>query len=612
VTTADEGSPLERYVARRGTGDLAGALSAAREACAAEPNAAPPRYALGEAQTALGDDAGAVQAFADALRRAPGWADAWVNLGLALYRQGGMAAAKMAMREALKQAPGHTAATTNLAAFMRITGEAEAAEVMLRDSLSRAPEAVGARLNLAAELLQRGLGGEALALLDAAPAEAASLRAWHLARTSALLQLGRTAAVRAALAALEALGPVPPDLAPLVHLRHMLLAQLEGDAPRAQAAAAQAAAAIPEMGPNAVPEHRIMAHYDLAKFWSEQGDRPAAFAQWQAGHALLRVSQPFFRDRFLAFVEATIASFPAARFAQGPRAGNRDPAPVFITGMPRSGTTLCEQILAAHGQVHGAGERTALGRMADSLGGPLGITALDAAALDAAAADYLAELHALAPDKARIVDKMPGNELNLGLVGLMLPGARIIHCVRDPRDIGLSIWTFRFHGEHPYAHDLGDLGWTIAQRARLTDHWRAVLPNPILTIALHDWVRDFDGTLARVLAHLDLPPDPACARFYEIERDVRTVSREQVRQPVHSKGLGRWRGYAAELAPLIVELDAAGMLAAWDTAATATAAGEGRSVSRRALMTETPSFAVTGSQSWATPRACQPWRALPW
>ncbi len=567
MTTADEGSPLERYVARRRAGDWPGALAAAREACAAAPDAAPPLYALGEAQTALGDDAGAVQGFADALRRAPGWADAWVNLSLALYRRGSTQAAKMAMREALKHAPGHAAATTNLAAFMRITGEAGAAEAMLRDSLAHTPEAVGARLNLAAELLQNSRGAEALALLDGTPLDAAAQQQWQLTRISALLQLGRVAEAREGLAAFEAQGAIAPELAPLFHLRQLLLAQLEGDAPRALEAAGQTAATIEQMGQNAVPEHRIMAHYDLAKFWSERGDRPAAFAQWQAGHALLRVSQPFVRERFLAFIETTMAVFDAACFSRGARAGNDDPAPVFITGMPRSGTTLCEQILAAHGQVHGAGERMALGRMAEALGGPRAIAVLDQAALDAAATRYLAELHDLAPGKARIVDKMPGNELNLGLVGLMLPGARIIHCVRDPRDIGLSIWTFRFHGEHPYAHDLADLGWTIAQRARLMDHWRTVLPNPILTVALHDWVRDFDGTLARVLAHLGLPPDPACARFYDNDREVRTVSRMQVRQPVHAKGLGRWRGYAAELAPLIAELEAAGMLAAWDATA---------------------------------------------
>jgi len=188
------------------------------------------------------------------------------------------------------------------------------------------------------------------------------------------------------------------------------------------------------------------------------------------------------------------------------------------------------------------------------------VAALDPATLDAAAARYLADLKALAPDKARIVDKMPGNELYLGLAGRMLPGARIINCVRDPRDIGLSIWTYRFYGQHPYAHDLADLGWTIGRRARLTDHWRKVLPNPILTVALQDWVEDFDGTLARVLAHLDLPPDANCARFHEFDRDVRTASRHQVRQPVNARGIGRWRPHEAELQPLIGELEAAGLL----------------------------------------------------
>ena len=158
---------------------------------------------------------------------------------------------------------------------------------------------------------------------------------------------------------------------------------------------------------------------------------------------------------------------------------------------------------------------------------------------------------------------MPGNYLFVGLIAAMLPNARIIHCVRDPRDIGLSIFTFRFHGHHPYAHDLADLGWTIVQQERLMAHWKAALPGAILTLPLADWVRDFDATLARVLAHLDLPPDPACARFHERESRVRTVSYAQVRQPVNARGLGRWRHYATELAPLIAELDAGGLLTNW-------------------------------------------------
>jgi tetratricopeptide (TPR) repeat protein len=544
---------LRRCLALRAAGDLAGALAAAREAAMAAPDAPVPYYAQGEICRQLGDDAGAVLAFAAAVQRAPGWADAWVNLGLARYAQGAVWPAKIAMREALRVEPGHAAAASNLGALMRISGEPEA-EAVLRAALARAPGNAGARLNLAAALLHGERGAEALALLEAPSA----LPEWQLARVLALLQLGRAAAARAVLAGMA----VPDALAPLLHWRHVLLAQLEGDGPAALAAARAMEAAIPQMGPDAVPEHRIMAHYDLAQFFSGRGDLASAFAHWGAGHKLLRMSQPFSRAGFLKFIESTIENFDAARFA-GARAGNVDPAPVFIVGMPRSGTSLCEQILAAHGHVHGAGERNALAALAARLGEGL---ALDTPALDAAAAAYLSELHTLAPEKKRIVDKMPGNELHLGLVGLMLPGARIIHCVRDPRDIGFSIWTFRFHGEHPYAHDLADLGWTIAQRERLMAHWRKVLPNPILTVALHDWVRDFDGTLAKVLAHLDLPPDAACARFYESEREVRTVSRAQVRQPVHGRGLGRWRPHAEHLTPLIAALEAAGLLAAWDPA----------------------------------------------
>ena len=176
------------------------------------------------------------------------------------------------------------------------------------------------------------------------------------------------------------------------------------------------------------------------------------------------------------------------------------------------------------------------------------------ATLDAAAAGYLDEMHALAPSKSRVVDKMPANYRYVWLIALLFPGAKIIHCTRDPRDIGLSIFTYRFHGEHGNAHDVGDLGWTIAQQERLMAHWKATLPTPILTVRLADWVEDFDATLARALTFLDLTPDANCARFHESDRRVRTVSRAQMRRPVNARRLQRWKAYAAELEPLIAEL----------------------------------------------------------
>jgi hypothetical protein len=396
-----------------------------------------------------------------------------------------------------------------------------------------------------------------------------AVRHWHLQKSLALLQLRRFEAAKSALATLATLGPIPAEIAPLWHWRHVLLALGQRDVPAARDSAGQMEAALDAMGPDAVPEHQIMAHYDLAKFWSGNAAPARAFPHWVAGHKLLARSQPFSRDAHRAFVDANIALFDRAHFARGPRAGNADPAPVFIVGMPRSGTTLIEQILDAHRDAHGVGERVALGQAFHALGRGEGaaavqrIAALDGVTLDAAGQNYLAALHTLAPDAKRIVDKMPGNFNYLGLVGLLLPGAKIIYCARDPRDIGLSIFTFRFHGAHGYAHDLADLGWYIAQHERLMAHWKASLPNQILTMKLSDWVEDFDGTLAKLLAHVGLPHDPNCTRFYESESRVRTVSRAQVRQPINSHGLGRWRAYGNELVPLIAELEQSGSLDAW-------------------------------------------------
>ncbi len=544
-------------------GDTLGAIKAATRALRRGPNLPQAHYVLGLAHMAAEKFDDATRDFTAALRLDPNLADAWVNIGVILYRRHDFERAKAAMRRALDIAPGHAAAAGNLGAFLRLTGHVEAGEQLLSDVLKRNPEAAEVRVNHAAALLSEERAQEALTLLDAKPVPAAPRLAqhWRMQRSLALLQVGRPAEAGEILAAI---GDVPPEMEPLMLWRRVLLALAAGDeeTARTQAIAMEQALATTS---GLVPEHQIMAHYDLARFWNKQHDPDRTFANWVAGHRLLGRFQPFSRDAHRTFIDATIRSFDRARLHDGPRAQNRDPAPVFIVGMPRTGTTLAEQIIAAHPQAFGAGERTALHQLVFGFGGetPEGvarIAALDTAALDAHAEHYLAELHALAPEKARIVDKMPGNYSFLGLAALMLPGARIIHCVRDPRDIGLSIFTFRFYGHHPYAHDLGDLGWYIAQHDRLMAHWREVLPNPILTLPLKDWVEDFDGTLRRVLDFIDLPYDPACERFYERDSRVMTVSRAQVKQPVNARGLGRWRRYATQLKPLIESLSENGVV----------------------------------------------------
>ena len=548
------------------------AVSAASDACTLAPQMAAAHYTYGLAWLALNETARAGQAFTAALNLQPDLADAWVNLGVVRYRQGDMQGANGCMRNALQLTPGHRAATANLGAFMRLSGAPEAAERLLRSALERDPQAVEVRLNLAAELLAEERPQEALALLAGEPPQDhGGHQHWRLQQALALLQLGRPAEAEQAL---DRVGDLPTALEPLRRWREVLLALARGDVEGARRKAVDTQATLEATGEAMVAEHQIMAHYDLAKFWSTQKLPDRAFPHWVQGHALLKRFQPFSREAYRAFVDASLQTFDRARLHHGARAQDIDPAPVFIVGMPRSGTTLAEQILAAHPQVHGAGERTALADAVHRLGGGdvedpetlRRIAALDGEALERASAAYLAELHALAPGKSRIVDKMPGNFRHLGVIALMLPGARIIHCVRDPRDVGLSIFTFRFHGHHPYAHDLGDLGWYIGEHDRLMAHWREALPAPILTLPMSAWVEDLQGTAARVLAFVGLPYDAACERFYENSGRVRTMSRTQVRQPINARGLGRWRPYAAHLEPMIRELDAAGRFAAWDRA----------------------------------------------
>lgn len=297
-------------------------------------------------------------------------------------------------------------------------------------------------------------------------------------------------------------------------------------------------------------------------------DRGRAFAHWREGHRRLGRMQPFSRPAHAAFVAASIAHFDAGRLRAGARAEDRDPVPVFIVGLPRSGTTLTEQIIAAHPLVHGAGERLAvydttlaLAGSALTAGSVARLAGLDAPALSRASAAFLCGLHALAPGARLITDKMSGNGQHLGFLATLLPGARIIRCTRDPRDVGLSIFRRRFFGYHPYAHDLADLGWYIGEHERLMAHWERVLPIPILSIALTDWIEDFSATLTRLLDFLDLPPAPECERFHLSDRRVRTASRAQVRRPVNAEGIGRWRKYQCDLEPLIAELEGAGLLA---------------------------------------------------
>ena len=542
-------------------GKAPAARAAARRAIKLAPKSAEAHCALGLAEQAANDLPAAQAALTRATALAPGFADGWVYLGLVCFQMGQAGAATRAMQRALDARPGYAVAAANLAGFQLLQGDFEGAANRLRAVLERNPGCVPAKLNLANALLLDRESSAALALFDGTPPAGREGAHWRAHRAMALLMLNRNAEAAAELDGIRA----PYDAEILIVWRRLILAERAGDESSVLMQAERLATLGAEEGA-ALLEHRILSHFDLAAFRNRRREPDQAFAHWTAGHALMRRVQPFSRPDFTAFVDASIAAFDAARFAVGPRAEPADPAPVFIVGMPRSGTSLTEQILAAHPMVHGAGERPDLYRTINQLAGPptspasvRRLAALDAAALSDAAAPYVAALQALAPAARHVIDKMPGNALHLGFAATLLPGARIILCRRDPRDIGLSIFQFRFFGYHPYAHDLGDLGWYMGEHERLMMHWRRVLPVPLLEVELAEWVGDFRGTLTRVLDFLGLPYDEACERFYLQRRRVQTASADQVRQPINARGLGRWRTWQRHLGPMLMELEAAGL-----------------------------------------------------
>jgi tetratricopeptide (TPR) repeat protein len=542
-------------------GSAQAARAAARRALRLAPHDPDALHALARGHAALGDLDTARTAFLETVKRTPGRADAWLDLGLAEARAGRMNAAQQAMERALQAQPGHPAAAANRAALAVLAGDAVDSLDTLRGILGRDPGCVPARLNLANALLLDREAPEVLALLAGPPPPGREGAHWRAQLALAQMLAGRPAA---AARTLDAIPPAYSDAEILIVSRRMQLARLAGEADACETFAARLMVLIAEEG-TSVYEHRVIAAFDLARLRLAQGEAKAAFAQWRVGHRLMQRVQPFSRAGFTGFVDASIAAFPAV--VSGEVGEGHDPAPVFIVGLPRSGTTLTEQILSAHALVHGAGERRAVHELVTRLAGaslasdsPRRLAGVGPEAMAAARARFLAELHAEAPGSRIILDKMPANALHLGFIASLLPGARFILCRRDLRDTGLSIFQHRFFGYHPYAHDLADLGFYMAEHERLMAHWRAVAAARLTEVALTDWVGDFAGTLARVEAFLDLPHDPACDRFHESRRRVHTASAMQVRQPINARGLGRWRAHAEDLAPMIAPLAVAGLL----------------------------------------------------
>jgi tetratricopeptide (TPR) repeat protein len=300
--------------------------------------------------------------------------------------------------------------------------------------------------------------------------------------------------------------------------------------------------------------------FALGKAYEDRGDFERAWHFYRTGNVTRRARVFYDPVQTEAMNDRLIQTYTTDFFASHAGAGDPDPSPIFILGLPRSGSTLLEQILASHSQVEGTSELPYIGRAASSLnhnpdGGlnyPEAMRELTPDNLRALGEEYLARAHTHRRRGApRFIDKMPNNFPSAGFIATILPNAKIIDARRHPLDACLSCYRQLFAKGQNFTYDLTEIGEYYLQYQRLMDHWSDVMPGRVLTVQYEEIVADFENQVRRLLDFCGLPWEDACLRFYESERPIRTPSSEQVRQPIYSRSVGHWRNYERHLGELI-------------------------------------------------------------
>lgn len=493
-----------------GLGRFEEAARCLREALGMTPRDARLHANLGHVLHCLGEHGAAMTYCRRALELDARLPEAHLHLGNALLAINEMHAAEAAYRAGLELAPGHARLHTAHAMAARALGRVDDAAASTRRALAIQPDAADAVTLLGSLAIDQGRFEEAEALLRRALAMCPDL---------------------------------PEALIGLTAVRRMTAA----DAPWREAAERALSRGLPIA-------HAIGLHHALGKYCDDLGESDAAFEHHRRGHELARRSRPpYDRTATTARVTRTLAAFDRRALEELHQGGLASERPIFVFGMPRSGTTLAEQILASHPQVHGAGEVLFWQFAADA---ELAARPQQrAAAIATLGREYLALFAALPATATRVIDKLPSNFKNLGLIHAALPGARFIHLERQPLDTCLSIYFQGFTAAHAYANDLGDLAHYYLEYRRLMAHWRATLPaDTLLEVRYEALVDDPEHWSRRMLAHIGLPWDPRCLEFQRTERPVLTASSWQVRQPISKSSIGRWRRYQGHLGSVLEAL----------------------------------------------------------
>lgn len=578
-----------------------------KKAIAVSPANADAHNMCGEACRALGQPDEAIRSYQEALRLNPEFAGAINNLGNVYMELGRHEAAAAEYARAIALAPGFAMSHDNLGLAMKALGRPEEALPHFERALSIAPDYPGAHNNLGNTLREIGRTDEAIARyrrvieldprfaeahnnlgtalkdignLDEAAAEyekALALRpGFAMAHNNLGLLYDETARPYDAMACYERAIAIDPDYADARNNLGNVLFQL-GRPDEAAAEYRKAIAIRPSFAEayrhltNVRPDPEIIGsileqldrpdlpsddtmhfHYALARIAEHQREHGEAFRHFQTANRLRRRALDYDPDEHARLIDRLIETFSPALRERTRDWGSDSEVPVFIVGMPRSGTTLVEQIVSSHPRVHGAGELPILANLAMGLAGYPESLLERGPALAADWSDrYLAVLRGHSDSADRITDKAPSNFLRIGLIRLLFPRARIVHCRRNPLDTCLSNYFNYFVVGNEFSYDLEELGHYYQCYERLMNHWRESFAAGFLEVDYQDLVRDQEATSRKLIDYLGLEWDPACLAFHQNRRAVKTASSMQVREPIYGRSVDRWRNYEEQLSPLI-------------------------------------------------------------
>jgi tetratricopeptide (TPR) repeat protein len=537
------------------------AIAAYRRALAANPRHAEALNNLGNALRRRGRLADAVACWRQAIAIRPAYAEALANLGIGLMAQDLLEDAVAVFESSLRHRPDHGDTLAQLAEALRLCGKARESLEVCRRGLTLEPRHARLQIQKARALGALQRADEALvAVRDALSTDPDNpdIQA-ELGQT--LEYTGEREQAAQMWRGLLAIRPRSADA----------IAGLLGtdDATREQLSARALSLADDSNVPS--PDRRLL-HKALGDLKDKLADYTGAMMHYMAANEL-RLAElaamgiSFNLDALHASVDRQIAAFDSDTIIRLQALGSPSRLPVFIVGMPRSGTSLCEQILASHDSVAGAGELNEVQAIARDLPGlpgmppssatlgyPACVRQMPAGVAAGLCERYLRRLRDVSASAERIVDKHPINFRHLGLISVLFPQAAIIHCRRDPMDTCLSCFTQNFDAPIPWALRQETLGQYYREYERLFAHWNAVLPGRIFEFAYEDAVGDLESVARRLVAHCGIEWQNKCLMFHENRRMVRTASHRQVRQALYGRSIGRWRNYAHQLSALSAAL----------------------------------------------------------